>query len=1106
MTKHSDPVRSRALWLGCVVLALGATACSGGGGGTAKQPNNSPGEVVDKPGGGFFFADFNQNGNGQEIRILRQASGRLVEVFGLDFAGERVPMASDWVIDPNLDSDGQNYVLETNPVTSQQLLVILQDVTDESTGGGLAQFYSLLFAAEAALSPIFDNDAQGAGVYSMIPRNSAVVVQFDDLIDEQSLTPITFRVRTGNPPVLPFEARVMLDPNHGDVADHDGLPGIEFYSTRMIVDTTVSVIESFSVDPPLAVNGVGLPPAVDVSLANFEVRIPTEINLNVGQNKLLTNPSGHSLTTNSNGPVDFSSGTADVVRAARSGGPESLTADPFNGFLPDDEQPLVVGRQLVTIAEQPLPFPDIEDMFWLPKVLFHSEFCSQTPSPGDTFTQTGLVAEVILEPQPVQNGELNNVLVRLLLFPLDWVNGPREWLNNATGDAQYLSAFDPQKDVGMEACFVRVAPTPSGFPADPTKGIDTSAVLSVRFSEPMDPDAMTAFDSLTLTRAPVPGPDEDPLSTNQYVVGTLGLTLDLQEFSFVPDLPLAHQLGEEEPYYLTVTTGALSPTDLAGNGLAVTLPAVAFTVDPTAAEQRNGGRVSRFTSLDEEPPVGDEETGPIPEWSGQHLYDLGRQTIRPRPVVRFLSTTDRSKPVPQLMTPFTPGVQTPLSGLGSKMQTAWRYVDHGMALTDATSHNMDIEGLYWTPVSGAVVADSYPQFQMRIAHCAFAPDEYIDPGSLFPRWSKSGLGGKQKNKKFSGNFLDKTNDAPKVIHPKPLGYQVSPGELIVDPASGTKLMPYPWNRTVSSEDWKTWTWRNTAVRKRGGPNIKGVDPQQLWKALGLSEPCNVYYGPGNVRTIGLPMLVEFRCYPDGGAVGQNSFDISLASNSSSMPYFRAFSTGGVDTSGNIVTIDPDTEQLANGGFNPNANGAPTFGLDNSFYIGAADFVVRISRSHSIWFPATNPFDADGQSFNFPLYMDPIVEPRPESQPDGTSVTLAFRGARKMNEQTDFCGNEDNLEWTENALSLDTYGDHYFEKCIPQAPWCPDPCPTFCVSNHNPLWENRGIGAWTPDSNWHEVISEIDEAKYYQVRATFEADIFTGLVPELSAVAVSWVAQ
>ncbi len=1090
-TSRTTTTSPRATWgvqVG-LIATMFLTACGSGPAGSTTAASHSPGELVLKPGGGFFYADANNMGNGSELRIARQAYGRLVEVFGLDATGLRVHVASDFVIAPELVSDGQDYVVEANPVTAQQVLVILRDVTDTSSGGGLQQFYDLLRSVGDNLIPIFDADTSGAGLYSMVPRNAAIVVQFDDVIDATTISETTVRVSVGSPPITPFESRMIPDAFHGELIPGSGGSGTVFRSSRLIIDSTVTEIESFQYDPPLAINGVGYPPSMDVNLANIEVRFPTVLNSSVGQTSLLTNPSGHPLASGNNGPVDWNSPTIDVIRAARSGGSGNVTGDAYNGFLLDQIPPQVVGTQALTIDSPPLYQGD--ETFFLPQITFDSVFCSTTPSQGDVLYQAGLYAEVVQPPSLVKDGVVTNVVVRVLLYPTNWDDagslGVEEWTQSGQGVAEFLSAFDPLTDVGQETCFVRILPTPSGYPSQPTLGVAPSSSFTLRFSEPMDPASVTAFDALTLTRQPMPAPGAPPLATSEFIVGSMGQTLDLQEFTFLPDLPLSHWTGTVSDYYLTLSPDVLGATDLSGNHPSSTLPSIKASTDPTAITSRTGGRVSRFTGLDEEAPLGTPQTGPIPEWTGQHLYDLQRQTIKPRPVVRNWGNADRAQPMIATMVPFSVGIQTPLSSLGSKLQQMWRYVDFSFGLADASNHNLDVEGLWWAPVGGAVVADTFANFEIQLGHSLYAPDEYIDPGSLWPKYPLSGL-----KPTFASNYLDKVNDPPTVVHDRFRGYSVNPGDIALHPNSGMKLMPYPWNRTVGPEDWTTYTWRDTTLRKRAGVKNGGVDPKQWWKAVGLLDPGCFYYKTNNVRTIGLALLMEFRCFPDQGAAGVNGLDISLAANSSAKPYFRAFSTGGIDTSNNPVQVDPDTENKANGGFNPTSSppGKPTFGLDCSVYLGAADFVVRVSHSHSIWFPATNP--QDGSFFNKPLYMQPIMEPRAEDQPVGTAITLAFRGMKKSTPGTAECGNGPE-PWLENAITLDAYGDHY-DDCPP---------PTCGILNHNASQENVGIKLFG-DGAWVNDISLIDTAKYYQVRVSFQSDIFTGLGPELSALAVAWI--
>ena len=1064
-------------------LALAVFAsCGSGPDRGSRQASHPPGTIVELPGGGFFISDPNQAGNATELRLARTAHGRLVEIFGLDAAGARLPMAGDFMIGPLLVSDGKDFSLETNAITSQQALVILRDVTDTVAGGGRDQFYSLLKTAEANVIPIQPLAAGGAGTYSMLPRNGALMLQFDDLVDETSLDETTLRVLTGIPSTIPFEARLFVDANHG------GLANGQFRSSRVYVDMTVSELESYSTSPPLPINPLGLPPAIDVNLANVELRIPTATSSSTGQNRLLVNVSGHPLATAGNGPVDFNSPTLDVVRAVRSGGKQEQTGDAYNGFLPDQQAPLIVGTQEVQI-----PFPPVYQggtSFLIPELRFDSKPCAQTPDAGDLIVQPGVFAEVTRPPALVKDGILKNVEVRLVVYPLNWDtgDGPAEWLNSSVGAAEFNAPFDPVFDSGSAACYARVLPQPSGYPSQPGVGLHTSSSIELRFSEAMDPLSVTAFDSITLTRSPAPVAGGTPLATDQYVVGSMAQSADLMRFTYVPDLPLAHAVGMAENYYLNLAAGVWSPTDLSGNPLDFTLPEVTMSIDPTLAPQSTGGRVSRFSALDEEAPFGD-ETKALPEWAGQHLYDFGLEVIRPRPVVRSLGVVDRTNPVPAIMAYFVLGVQTPLSNYGSRCQAIWRYCDFGLGLTDASKFNLDLEGMYWSPAAGSVVFDSYTQFEIKLAHSAWVPDEYVNSATNLPQFGASGL-----TNFYSKNLLDAAQDPLSVVHPRYLGYQVNPGDMVTT-SLGTDLMPYPWNRGLAPDDWTSYTWRDTSLRKRAGKGGAGTDLFQVYFANGKPRPSNPHFQANQVRTSGLSLLMDFSCFPDEGAVGQNALAIALASASAAQPYFRAFTTGGVKPNGKTKLINPDKETRANGGFNPLSNppGASTPGNDPVVYMGAADFVVRTSRSHSIWFPATDPIG--GGTFSAPIYSTPITEPKAEDQTVGTSVLLEFRGMTSFAPPADPCTGQPVMSPLEDATMFDLYGDHYNDSCIPN--------PTG-QTNHSTKYENLGITFLNTDDTWKPSIQLIDGAPYYQIRLTFISDTVSGLSPELSAVAVSWV--
>jgi hypothetical protein len=1041
-------------------------------------PAAGPGDVFEHSDPGpneskRFIVEPNQGGMAAQIRLAELAYGRLVDVYGLVGNGRRSFEQRDFLIGPDLVGDGVDYLLETHPGTGDQDLVILRDVRDHSPGGGLEQFVDLLRQAETGLVPVLDQGLPGGpGPWSLWPRNGALMLRFDDLVDAASLDPETVRLMVGDPPAVALEVRLVADRNHGAWTLLSGDASRTFHTTRVLVDPAVNERESFESGMSLPVNWTGLPAAEALDVANLALRVPTQTDLAVGQDHVLVNPTGGPVASTGNGTIDPFSPTLDMVRAARSGGASVVTGDAFEGFLPDHEGPVVLGEISAVLPSAPIPDPlgDAAD-FVLPGIQFPSAACAEAPMRGASLSQPGFLAVVTSASQPIQGSLARRVHVRLL------VGDPDQWPAAAVGPVLYRTPWDSVANAGQEACYVDFFPQEAGWPNAPGRGLHPSSVFGLVYSEPVSAASGAPSDALYLTRR---APDQVD-SGYDYVpatVDTVGRGSDL-----LPALPLSHRLGNAEAYWVG---GSDQVVDLAGNPIVDPLPAVEVTLDPAAADEKTGGRVTRFAQFDEDPPFGD-AAGPKPEWSGQHLYDLVRGEIRPRPVVHFNRVIDRSQPVPAMMTPFAPGVREPLNPLGAKSQFLWRYADMGYTLSDKNLHNLDVEGLSWSPAFGAVFADSYAEFEIRLSHGRFLPDEYLDPSPLLPMYPQSGL-----KKKFKGNHLDLAQDPPKVVHPRSAGYTVSPGDLYVSPG-GTMLMPFPLNQDVAADGYEVYTWRDTAVRVRAG-NLGGGAP--LWreaKAYGVPQPSNRYYPGGKVRTEGLPLLMEFRCWPDPGAFGLNSFDVSLASNTSSRPYFRAFSAGGIDENSNVVLVDPDAETHANGGFDPGSNppGQPTFGLDSVSYIGAVDFVARISRSHSIWFPALEPLA--GGTFTAPSYLGVLVEPGAERQPPGTVLEFAYRGLTAFSPPDDSCGGvANNFDALENAMTLDLFGDHYDDNCLQGD-----------LPDHRAARQNKGMTFLGGPQQWQESSDSLAGAVFHQVRVTFISDPATGLNPVLSSLGVGW---
>jgi hypothetical protein len=1019
--------------LGLVGLALWLGACgSGGGGGQAS--GHAAGTVLAKPGGLSFVVDANHGGQGGELRLNGAFWGRLVEV--VDVGGTRV--FADFVIGEDIQSDGVTFELERNPVTEVETLRVLH-------ANGTAAFEAAARRLDANVQYLLD---KGLGPNTLPPftrvaRNAALVLRFDDLLDASSIAPENVKVLVGYPPTAPFELRMMPDPSHGDLA------GGTFYSTRVILDLSVSKLEA-SIHG-LAVNSIGLPGAITTQQPNLAVRIPTELNAAATQFTLLRSAGGAAVRFNGNGPNDPFAPTLDIVRAARSGG---IEGDPNNGFLVDGIEPEIVGAQAVSVfhagatPQAGTPFPV--------DVVFTSALCAARPRAGDILELPAHTLQVTQAGAHPINGAVDGVAVELL------VGDPLTFFSS-TG--QYRTVWDPQGGA-PPACFVRFSPAAG---TAPDQDVRNDADVIVSFSEPMDPGSIQAFDTFTLTYG------VNPAGTNPIyarVSGNVRASTNLLDFAFEPVLPLRNHGSPTTPpeSYVCHVVGddASTPsvtegvTDLAGNRLRVDLPAFAFHLDPSQPKVNSKSISLNFSSVDED------QNG-APEMIGQFLVDPVRGQIRPRAVTRFSGQVDPSHPVPGSMVQIPAPIVTPLSSFGSRMMGVWRYFDMGFTLLDPTNHNLDLEGLWWEPYAGSVTSDFFSGFELTVSHTKFLPDENIGT-PLLPTYGLSGL-----VNGFSNNRLDVVvpgTDPPTVLHSRFDGYLIQPADMVPSPNS-RNVMPWPVNRGKPQSEWTYWTWRDTSITAVAAPNGAGADPKRLEAIAGT--PHQKFYKPGGVPTVGLPMLLDFKTWPDTGASGQNGFQIAIALNSSARPYFRTFSTGGALSSGQIINVLPDQETKGSGGVNPN-NGNKTPPQDNAVYFGQADFVVRVNRAHSIWFDTLTSSAATS-------FGTTVVEPSPALQPAGTAVTLAYRGA------TVITGTTTPVPWHDASL-MDAYGDKFGASQLALLG-----LPASLVYKITHL---------TQKENWRPDIADLNGARFVQVRVTMIANPETALAPTLSAFGLSFL--
>ncbi len=1027
---------------GLLVFTLGGLgSCSGGGGGGGGAPSQSgiPGQEVDKPGGGTFFVDPNGSGMASRLILAEMFWGRLVDIHDVDANGATGAQAlfRDFVVNENIQSDGVNYRLETNPITQATRLVILRERQTQRSA-----FDALFAAARSGLPPIVpkNDDGSSPGPFSFIARNACLVLRFADCLNDSALAAQelidTVKFLTGYPPSTPFSSRTLFDANYG------ALVSGQFHSTRVLIDMTVSEAEAGQMVVPAPVNSLGLPASLgSTSLPNASVHIPTRLDFGSGQFTLLRNLAGSPLSSTQNGPI-AQNPTQDVVRAMRSGN----SADTNNGFLLDLNSPELLGGWPVQLnAIQPDPsglagFDFVVDLQYLTP-------CQTELEPGDVLSVGAAFMEVTeLSALPI-GGAVTGVRIRVLA--LNPVTNPSLLL----GSGLFLSTLDPTLNVPT-GCWISFTPQPDTLPAT---GVSTQAQLLLRFSEPMDPVTLTPFDSFLVVR----GDSSVATEAENIVVGKVISSSDLKEFTFTPVLPFKHQAGLMDGYHVILG----DVTDLAGNGLENSLSAIDFTLDPNDPPESNGGVVLRFEGTDEVKPLG------FQDLRGQIFYDLNRGLIRPRPVSFESFPADRSNPVPSIMIPFTKGVQTPLSPLGSKLQTVWRYCDLGWQVRDETKYNVDVYGLSWSPIGGLVLSDFYEEFEVRLSHSLRQPDEDIDMNQLLPKYASSGLAGSPSF--FTDNILNDPLSPQKVMHPRSLGYVINPADLFRT-LTGTFLMPYPLNRQASIGTLTTYTWRDTSVLRVGAPGGVGIPlgievgpPLTLEPAAGSVAP------DGQVPSFGLPLLMEYRCYPSDSGVGLNSVDISIAVNNSARPNFRAYSTGGINTAGQPVMVNPDLELVPSGGFNPTSNppGKRTnFDASSEFYIGQLEVVIRVSRAHTVWIDTLAPA---------PIFVDPVIDPDPGLQPLGTQVVVDYRGAVGFTSTVP----TDPFD----ALKLDPYGNAMR-----------DPQNTIL-----PLFTVNFLGG---QAGWTSAISDVAGARFLQMRLTFLNNIGTMLNAELSAIGVAFLDQ
>ncbi|MBK7875481.1 MAG: hypothetical protein IPJ77_06980 [Planctomycetes bacterium] len=964
--------------------------------------------------------DLHQDGQAPAVGLASLAWGRLVDVYDTAANGEHRLVARNLAIGEDVQTDAVDYELRKQLLTGLEELVVRHEL-------GSSAFELAYDRLQTTLVSVSVADPLGLPPFTTMARNAVLVARFDDLLDANTIGADTLRL-VANGSAAPL--RAIPDANHVGLADPDGDGRFTAHPTRVLLDPALTWIDVLATQGAVSFQPEGLPPSDGTNVANVVLRIPTATHAPSGQTRVLANLAGNALATSGNGPVDVGSPTLDVVRGLRSGGATDVTGDAFEGFLRDLEPPQLVGSLAGSIVSS-APDAGLGRGRHVIAYAYASASCARAARRGDVLAQLDRWMEVVEDGAAPSGNLVTGVRVRMIAG-----------FAPAVGGARLTTRFDPATDAARAACFLATAADGSGVPA---AGLSPSAQLFVGFSEPLARADLASHDGLFLARV------QTGASGTDVVPADLQLGADGTIATLTPLLPLTHAAGASESYWLNAVGGAHGLADLAGNALAAPAIQVPLSIDPAAPASSTGGVVLRFDSNDE---VGNDAR---PELRGQFLFDFANGTLRPRPVTHFVGHVDRTQPVPAQMTAFAPGVRGPLNPLGAKLQHLWRYCDAGFQLLDEQGHNVDVEGLAWAPVGGAAIADQFSQFEIRLSHSLHLPDESLN-AALLPSNGSSGL-----LVTYANNLLDPAADPQRVVHPRARGYTVNPAERYLG-AGGTFVMPYPLNRGLPADQREYYTWRDTAVLAKGAPVGPGAELPIVIQTLGLSVAPGVPYAPGQVPTIGLPLLLEFRCFPDGSALGLNAFDVNLGATSSAQPNFRAFSTGGTNASGQVVALNPDFATVATGGFNPGSipPGLPTLGVDNTLFLGEMNLVTRVSRAHTIFFPTGGPA----------TYAAPLVVAK--SLPPGTSIQLAYRGAASIT------GGANNL--SNDARTVDFYGE-------PRTSLLPPAGGTATFAGN--------------DRSYRSTIAAVNGSSYLQARITFVSNAVTNLSPELTALGLAW---
>lgn len=403
--------------------------------------------------------------------------------------------------------------------------------------------------------------------------------------------------------------------------------------------------------------------------------------------------------------------------------------------------------------------------------------------------------------------------------------------------------------------------------------------------------------------------------------------------------------------------------------------------------------------------------------------------------------------------PFGAPIANPTNPYGCRLQTVWREIDLGQSRVNPFDFNLDVEAMYWgVHTTTTVVFDRFHRTSLYFGHSEQRPEPCVGAISALPSLSASGVGAA-----FADNYAhnrDRTGNKEDAAPPHAAfvdqAWTIDATRLVREPNNVHRYAPMPAFTQPS------FVWRDETVLAQGGnthgssdvlntfvthrpyiisPYLQGqgryftltngaptfnpgrwsngenyrLDPA----SRGIIDPLT----GGNVGPIALPLLADVWVEPDNRAdyarppIGANGWQISLTVQSSSLPAFRAYSSGGL-VNGRPQIVDRSTPgwQQAIGGVSASGQRSP--GQDNSLYWSMLDFAKTRSLATSGFVELLDPHRMPSAAVDprlgpyfggaFPpahkvVYVAQF-DPPLDRLPPGTGIDVEYRGAGALDPQ------------------------------------------------------------------------------------------------------------